>query len=168
MSDKTGIVDPWRVVEPVRGPPPVFQPKTQRINLADQDFDADMAPVKRGALDCKHGSLEVHGKQLHQMGDVLKNVIGCLFDLEHAFKDSGLDAASLAYTIGERRSAGWDDTPGAAWSTEAGFEPACELRFKKQTLDGGMLRLIRALRDLQRRPGGHAIFHKWGVRIIQR
>jgi hypothetical protein len=168
MSDKPGIVDPWRVDEPIHVPPaaPVSK-RPSRINLGD-DLDADLAPTKMGALDSKHGLIEAYGKNVLQMGDVLHHVVQCLFDLSRQFTSALFKEAAITFCIEDKRSAGWDEAPSSKWQTEVGYEPKCELRFKRQTLDGGMLRLIRALRDLQRRPGGAAILKKWGVRIIQR
>lgn len=168
-TKKRGIVDPWKVVSPLKEPPPPKAPeKGEKVNLADVDMDADIRPSQRCVFRGKHSSIEVMGKDVYSENDGLKNLVRCLYDIFTLCDDGKelLDEQNIGFQYGTHHHAlPGEEVPSAKLKTTPDYAPSSIVVFREQTIDDGLLRLVRLLRKVQRRPGstGEDILKKWGV-----
>lgn len=170
MTKKRGIIDPWRIVEPIKPEPPKPAPQG-RIDLDQIDFDKDLKARQSWVLRSKHGSIEVASKEIVTASDGLRHLVGCLFNILEQIDGPDLfEQAGIGFTLDARE---WNmpakGVPVARHATSEGT-PVATLFFLNQPNDSGMLRLIRVLLTIQRRPGfeGVDILHRWGVQPMTR
>jgi len=160
LSDKKGIVDPWRVVEPLRAPPKKAPPPPGRIAPADLDRDRDLRDSYTHNFRCAHGNIEVTSRDIETDSDALRELVGCLFALLETRTGPGLFDASIGFSLGGRV---WNRQPGKPSTGLSADEAAvyfCELTF-----DQGMLVLIRNLSQVKRQlETGPRILARWGVK----
>jgi hypothetical protein len=158
-----GIVDPWRVVEPLtRTPEPPRDPK-KKINPSEIDFDADLRVWERCLFSSKHGSIAVVGPDVTSSDAGLRALTRCLHEIS-TLKDGKalLAEARVGISFGE------GEVHHTRLQTQT--EPHATLYFVNQTFEEGMLRLVRLLNAVQRRPGaaGTDILRRWGVTPMMR
>lgn len=170
---KKGIIDPWRIVEPLHKPEPKpteLMPG-QKIGLDQIDFDADLRVTQQCAFRCRSGSILVRSKLITNANDALCNVLRCLFQLlEQKGVAAELLPLGIALQYGNRVWNTRDVSVAAKLETREGYTPPSALYFLRQTHDDGMLRLIKFLNDASRRPGpaGADILKRWGIVLMMR
>lgn len=165
---RKGIVDPWRIVEPLRKPvvPPTPLLPGQKVNLDQIDFDADLRVPQKCAIRSRSGSILVHSKQIETGNDALRDLVRCLFQLVDKKEPAAeMTRLGIAFAYGTRQWRISSMAPSARLATSDGYEPATCLHFLQQTYDDGMLHLIKFLNASSRRPGpaGADILKRWGV-----
>jgi hypothetical protein len=162
VSDKPtrrGIVDPWRVVEPLHKPaPPPAPAPNQRINLDQIDFDANIRPMQQCAIRCRSGSILMRSNRIANGNDALRDLAQCLTELS-TLKDMRTDWSNACVALGDAELA--SNARGAFITTQPGYTPATTIVFAAQTYDDGMLRLIKFLNLATRRHP--AMLKSWGV-----
>lgn len=162
---KTGVVDPWRVVEPLH--PPARKPSTKRINLSEIDFDADLTAPKTYSFSSAHGSVEVKARGADNPSAALCVLVQCLFEiLEQLDGPDIFQPLHIGFSLAEREWAVPSPVLLAeVLSTTEGYSPRACLYFVGQSYDHGMLRLIKALNVVRKRPGtaGSDILKRGGV-----
>jgi hypothetical protein len=169
---KKGIVDPWRITEPLdvtRGA--ATQAHDTRINLDQIDFDRDLRRPRSYTFRARGGSICVHSPEIGTDNDALCLLVRCLFELL-ALKHGPLrfEEVPAGFSQENRR---WcvpaPDCPSARLVTGAAYTPATELYFLRQTADEGLLRLGKLLCAFNRRGGQESeILKRWGVVPILR
>jgi hypothetical protein len=169
-----GIVDPWRVVEPLHAPgsEAANSAAPRRVNLDQIDFDRDLRVPQSCTFRSRAGSIRVHGRSIASGSDGLRELVSCLFQILDAKTGTDwFESADLGFSLSARQ---WrlppSDCPAAALRTADGYEPQTALYFRRQTYDDGMLRLIKLLQHVNRRPGdeGQQILKRWGVVPLSR
>ena len=160
-----GIVDPWRVVIPVK-PPKAPPPKSrERISLSEIDFDADLRVVEHCVFKSNHGSIMVEGVDITSQDTGLRALARCLHDISHISEGKALlDKAGIGYIVDGKAPL---DCVGLQTSEGT---PYVVIYFINQPLSHGILRLIKMLNAVQRRPGtaGADILKRWGVTPMMR
>lgn len=166
-TPRKGIVDPWRVVEPLEKPKKPLVEERRRINLAEFDFEADLRHVESCVFRSRHGAIDVRSKQVRSNNDGLRDLVRCLFQILE--EDDGpdlFDNIGVGFALEDREWAAPAAEVQAVWlHTSAGYKPSAQLWFLRQPYDSGMHRLIKLLVTVQRRPGaaGSDILKRWGV-----
>lgn len=158
-----GIVDPWRVVEPLtRTPAPPKDPE-KKIDPREIDFDADLRVWERCLFPSKHGSIGVVGPDITSSDAALRALTRCLHEIS-TLKDGKTLLANAQVGVA------FGDTEVRHTRLQTQTEPHAVLYFVNQTFEEGMLRLIRLLNIVQRRPGaaGADILRRWGVTPMMR
>lgn len=155
MTDKPkGIVDPWKRVDPLRAPPRAA--RSQRIDLQDIDFDADLAIPGQYLIKSEYASINVVHVRVQQPADALDVLADCLVD---AWTDKAIAQALLDAGIGVRGSAGMRNVPDEDTAASLLRGGACAIWFIGESVDRGMLTLVRVLRL----PGAANAIKKWGI-----
>jgi len=156
---KKGIVDPWRIVAPLRPEPEVVRPpEKQKVNPSDIDLDAELRITQYYILRSTKGSVRIDSKDITTESDAIKLLVHCFMHLvttpKHAtlFKDAG-----IGFSSHERR---WN-VPTEPASTLKTKEST--LYFAKQTFDEGMLALVGVLNRI-----GRDVLQKYGVSTLLR
>jgi hypothetical protein len=165
---KKGIVDPWRVVDPIKPPPkPAATFTKKKINLNEIDFDADLRLPETMTLSSKHGTVMIKNTRISTANDGLRDLVQCLFQILELYDGPELfDRAAVGFKLADRV---WLEPPpgvrAAAVSTAPGYMPETALWFHKTSYDSGMLQLIRLLNNVNRRTAkeGSDILKRWGV-----
>lgn len=164
---KRGIVDPWKVVAPLTPPPSKPAPTEAKKNLSEIDFDADIRPPRMCVFRGKHSSVEVKNNNVSADNDALRDLLKCLFEvLELEDGPDLFDEQHIGLRLAERSfEPPAQDTQTATLSTGPGYTPAGAVFFRNQDLDQGLLRLVRILRTVQKRPGieGERILKHYGI-----
>lgn len=166
-----GIIDPWRVSDTPAAPaaPTGNWEERRRQNLDEIDWERAIRVAGIFRFRSKHGTIEVKSRALDfQTGnDALRDLVRCLFEILE--QDDGpqlFEDAGIGFRLHRRE---WlepaADVKVARLATVEGYVPRSEIWFHKQPFDHGMLRLVRILVTVGRRPGpeGEAILAKWGV-----
>lgn len=140
---RKGILDPWRTVDSVRPPERVVTPTKERIDVAEIDFDADLAIPGRYGIRSTRVCFDIVSVHIATPMDALSVLANCIWDL-HLIKPLG--AALLAAGIGVR-------CRDRAWNAPTADAPASVLKsddvaiwFVEKPLEQGMLILARILR----------------------
>ncbi len=153
---KKGIVDPWRIVEPIKPPP-----RPNRADLGSIDFDADLRVPVTHTFRCSTGGIHISSIQMETEEDALRVLIACLFDILQTLPDG----PALLDSIGMTRDRAEWNKPGP--KTPAAYLGAEKLQiaFHKATLDLGMRTLVRVVSTVKKRPGkkGADILKKHGI-----
>lgn len=160
-----GIVDPWRVVSPLRPKEPEKKKPMHKIDPSEIDFDADLRPEERCVFASPHGSVLVLGRDITSTDIGLATLVQCLNDI-HKQSEEGralLDASGIRFSF-DREPQPW----GGLQTTSD--DPCASLYFIDQTHTEGMLRLIKVINAVQRRSGpkGADILQRWGVSATMR
>lgn len=161
---KKGIVDPWRVVTPLVTEKRKEREPLTKIDPAEIDFDADLRPHERCVFASPHGSIVITGQGISSTDAGLMALIHCLDEItDYAEGLQLLDDAGVHFTY-DHEPQEW----GGLRTSEGG--PKATLYFIDQTPTEGMLRLIKALNTVSRRPGpeGADILKRWGVSTMMR
>lgn len=169
---KKGIVDPWRVAEPFEKPKPAPLPTARRINISEVDFDADLKVAEVCYIRSPRGTIEVKNKRLTSGNDALRDLVQCLFQiLEEEDGPDLFEEINVGFKLHGRA---WlepaVDVPAASIATSSDYVPEARIWFLRQPFGDGMLRLIKLLNAVQRRPGagGEDILKKWGITPMMR
>jgi hypothetical protein len=161
---KKGIIDPWRVVAPIRQKPKVEKEKPARIDLADKDLDADLRTQERCVFASPHGSVHVVGTDITSTDAGLVHLVRCLEELRQLpGMQLKLEQAGIEIAF-DRTSQPWHGLQ------TSGDGPYAALYFVDQTAPEGMLRLIKTLNAVSRQsdPAGTHILKRWGVSTTMR
>jgi hypothetical protein len=159
---KKGIVDPWRVVVPLRSEPEVIRPpEKQKINPSDIDLDAELRITQYYILRSPQGSVRIDSKDIASENDAVKLLVHCFLHLvatpKYAvfFKEAG-----IGFSTSERQ---WNapTTPAAIVKTEDST-----LYFAKHTYAEGMLALVSVLNRINR--ADRSLLRKYGVSTLLR
>lgn len=142
---KKGIVDPWRVVAPLRPEPVAARPEKQKMNPEDIDMDADLRVTQFYVLRSKHGSIRVDSKVIATEDDALKLIVECFLAL------SATPRYAALFKEAELSSCVTDDTT---------------LRFSKHAFDEGVRTLIGVLNSIGR--DNPALLKKYGISTLLR
>lgn len=167
-TKKRGIVDPWRVTTPlVQPPPPPPRAKHEKIDISQVDRDEDLRAKRSCVIRGKHASIEVNNRNVTSEHDALRDLVQCLFEvLELEDGPNLFDEQRIGLRFGERvyELPPPGTTNHSVLATGAGGASAT-IWFHEQDLDQGLLRLVRLLRTVQRRPGieGETLLKRWGV-----
>lgn len=172
-TPKKGIVDPWRVVDPIKPVArPAAVPTKKKINLNEVDFDADLRVAETMTLSSRHGSVMLQSTHIQTANDGLRALVQCLFEILELYDGPELfDAAGIGFKLADRV---WNEPPlgvrAAAISSSAGYVPDVALWFHKTSYDSGMLQLLRLLNNVRRRSlkEGSDILKRWGVTPMMR
>ena len=177
MTDpvKKGIVDPWRIVTPLVEPKKAPRVATQtkaKIDLANIDWDADLRVPGMYIFRATGCCIKVTNKQIFTGCDALRDLVQCLFQiLELIDGPDLLEEANIGLVLHDRE---WlvpqAEVRASLLSTPVDYAPKSMLYFRMQSQDHGMLRLVRLLNRVIRRPGtaGEYIVKRWGVEPILR
>lgn len=161
QKPRRGIVDPWRIVEPLYKPaPPPPPPENKRIDLTQIDIDADLRAPQQCAIRCRSGSILIRSKKIESGNDALRELARCLKQLA---LDKANEATLRDLEISVHIGAAPETTTNARLATAEGYEPTVAICFHRQTCDDGMLRLIKFLNAVSRRPANADVLKKWGV-----
>jgi hypothetical protein len=170
VAKKKGIVDPWRVVNKLHPPPKPTPAANKRVNIEDRDIDSDLKRPSVNYLTCVHGSIEVKGDGINTQNLALVQLVGCLFKVLE--EDDGLDffeSRKISFVLDTREwSTSHKDINFSSIETTEDFWPRTAILFWGQSLDQGMLKLIRALNVIGKRPGGIDLLRKWGIKTSLR
>ena len=167
--EKKGIIDPWRIDEPFHKPAPSMTPTPEhkKINLSDIDWDADLRVAEAFIFQSRHGSIKVQNKAIASGNDALRDLVRCLFQILETMEGPDLlENAKIGMKLHTRE---WQepvsDLPVSRMRSTEAYIPEATIWFLQQTYDEGMLRLIRLLNNIRKRPGknGVEILNKWGV-----
>lgn len=168
MSEKkTGIVDPWRIVEPLKAPKPATPEPNRKIDLNEIDFDADLRSAQTCIFKSDYGSVIVTARDLETQSHGLRHLVRCLFEIL-GWPDGQrlLEAASIGLEYGPRI---WlkpsDGERASLLQTTEDFTPRSTIWFIRQTYDDGMRALIKLLNDTRKRvsPTENTILKRWGI-----
>ncbi len=155
MSDKPkGIVDPWKRVDPLRAPPRA--PRTERKDLQDIDFDADLVVPGQYLIKSEHASVNVVHVRVEEPADALDILADCVVDL---WSLKPIADALLKAGVGVRGHAGMRNVPDEETPASLLKGRDCAIWFIGETADRGMLALVRVLRL----PAAANAIKKWGI-----
>jgi hypothetical protein len=159
MTTKKGIVDPWRIVDPVRP-----APREARKDLG-QDVDADLRMARQYTFRCSGGGLHVKSRNLNTDADALAAIVACLFDLMALPNiKTLLTNERIGLRLGKRS---WnlpkEGTAGANLETDN-----ARLIFVNNTLDEGMKRLVRLFALAKKKDAETKFLQKHGVTPLLR
>ena len=155
MTDKPkGIVDPWKRVDPLRAPPRA--PRAERIDLQDIDFDADLVIPGQYLIKSEYASVNVIHVRVQQPADALDVLADCIVD---AWTDKAISQAMLGANVGVRGHGGMRNVPDEHTAASLLRGGECAIWFIGETVDRGMLALVRVLRL----PGAARAIKKWGI-----
>lgn len=159
---KKGIVDPWRVVAPLRPEPDVVRlPEKQKVNPSDIDLDAELRITQYYVLRSPKGSVRIDSKDIATENDAVKLLTHCFLHLVCTPKYAAFfKEAGIGFSTPERR---WNVPKGPA-STLTTEEST--LYFAKQAFDEGMLALVSVLNRINRDNRG--LLSKYGVSTLLR
>lgn len=156
---KTGIVDPWRLVDPVRAPPRPRPAERTQIDLDEIDHDADLAIPGQYTIRSRHACFHISSTRIEMVSDALDVLADCIAEL---YGNKTLGIALEAAGIGVRTKSG-------AWNTPSDDESASVLKsddaiiwFIRKPADQGMLSLARILRS----PIATPTLRKHGVTVM--
>lgn len=156
---RKGIVDPWRTVDSVRPPERVAAPTQERIDIAEIDFDADLAIPGRYILRSAHSCFDVISIHIATPKDALSVLANCIWDA-HIIKPLG--EALLSAGIGVRcRDRVWNQPPTDAAASTLKSDDVT-IWFVEKPFDQGMLVLARILRM----PEGAHTCKRHGVTVM--
>jgi len=161
---KKGIVDPWRVVTPLVAEKRKEREPLTKIDPAEIDFDADLRPHERCVFASPHGSVIISGQGISSTDVGLVTLVRCLNEISGYEEGRDLlDKAGVRFAF-DHEPQPW----GGLRTTDEGTKVT--LYFEDQTHTEGMLRLIKALNTISRRPGptGAGILKRWGVSTMMR
>jgi hypothetical protein len=152
-----GIIDPWRLVEPLKKKPEVPQEARKRIDPAEIDFDADLRPQTRYIFSTPHGSILITGRNIMSEDAALLKLTQCIQDISATTQGQVLLLqAGVGHTFGD---------PPLHTRLETKSKPYASIYFRNQTYEEGMLQLIKVLNTVQRHSkiNGKQILNRWGV-----
>jgi hypothetical protein len=158
---KKGIVDPWRVVAPLRPEKEEVLPTKPKINPGEVDLDAELRVTQYYILRSAYGSIRIDSKDIATENDALKLLIACFLHLvstpKHRtlFKEAGIGFETL------KRQWNVPAIPLAVVKTEES-----SLYFAKHSHERGMLALIGILNQINREDRG--LLKKYGVSTLLR
>lgn len=166
-TKKRGIVDPWKITAPLtQPPPPPRREKGDKVNLETFDRDADIRSKRTCVFRGKHASIEVNNRNISSENEALLDLVRCLFEvLELEDGPNLFDEQRIGLRLGERiYEMPLPDRAASNLATGAG-QLSATIWFHGQDIDQGLLRLVRLLRVVQRRPGieGETLLKRWGV-----
>lgn len=164
---KRGIVDPWKINEPLQVPKPKVAPAAGKKNLAEIDFDADIQPARSCVFRSAHASIEVANNKVTNENDALRDLVRCLFSVLELVDGPGLfDEHNIGFRLSDRQFDPPTTLAGSAYlMTKADYTPHAAIYFRNQSFDQGVLRLVRILRAVQKRPGieGETLLKRMGI-----
>ncbi len=134
-----GIVDPWRVAEPIRSEEQTAAASSSnaKIDLDQLDFDRDLRVPRSYTFRARAGGIAVCSKEIATDNDALRQLVRCLFDLVDA-KDGAhrLEEIRVGFSQEDRR---WlvpaSNCPAAMLQTSEGYVPATALYFVGQSYE---------------------------------
>lgn len=162
---KRGIVDPWRVVSPLRPEKEEVLPAKPKIDPGDVDLDAELRVTQYYILRSAHGSIRIDSKDIVTECDAIKLLVLCFLHLVTTpkfallFKEAGIGFSTL------KREWNMPLTPPP---------PPCSFRvtdeatlyFTRHSHEKGMLALIGVLNQINREDRG--LLKKYGVSTLLR
>jgi len=148
-----GIVDPWRLVTPLKPKQEIPQEAKKRIDPAEIDFDADLRLQARYIFASPHGSIMVTGCNIPSEDAALRALTRCIqtISLTKQGRDLLLQAG-IGHTFG-------DPPPYTRLETKS--EPYASIYFINQSYTEGMLQLIKVLNTVRRHLNIN--LNHWGV-----
>lgn len=156
---RKGIVDPWRTVDTVRPPVRVVTSSKERIDVAEIDFDADLAVPGRFVIRSTHACFDVLSVHVRTPKDALSVLANCIWDVRLI---KPLGAELLATDIGVRcRDRTWNE-PLVNVAASVLKSDDVTIWFVEKPFDQGMLALARILR----KPEGMPICKRHGVTVM--
>lgn len=142
MSKRTGIIDPWRKVEPLR--PEKAAARVGKKDIDDIDHDADLAVPGRYVIRGNAASFEVVSTRIDTPKDALDVLAECIAEL---WRNKYVGVALQNADIGVR-------TKDHTYNAPDGDTPASTLKsdhstvwFCNEPLDKGMVKLARIMRS---------------------
>lgn len=157
MTSKKGIVDPWRVVDPIKAPP-----RPAGVDLNQVDMDEDLRVPLHHTFRCAAGGIQVKSVRMETEEDALRILIVCLFEIQMSPNGRGrLEKAGIGFTLESRE---WNMPGPTTPSSYLGSGRIC-VAFHKQPFEQGMRSLIRVIGITKRLPGriGVGILKKHGI-----
>lgn len=161
---KKGIVDPWRVVSPLRPEKEEILPAKPKVDPGDVDLDAELRVTQYYIFRTTHGSIRIDSKDIATENDALKLLVACFFHLTTApkyrnlFKSEGIGFATA------NRS--WNVPTTTASSFSFWKTDDATLYFAKYSHEKGMIALIGVLNQINREDRG--LLKKYGVSTLLR
>lgn len=158
---KRGIVDPWRVVTPLRPEKEEILPAKPKIDPGEVDLDAELRITQYYILRSSYGSVRIDSKDIATENDALKLLVACFHHLVVTSKYRDLfKAAGIGFETLQRK---WNvpSAPQAVIKTEE-----AALYFAKHSHEKGMLALIGVLNQINREDRG--LLKKYGVSTLLR
>lgn len=166
---KKGIVDPWRVVEPLERPVRPPAPKQKKISLNEIDWDADIRDTRSYVFRSRQASVSIFSKVIQTPSDALYELVNCLFSvLEMKDGPDLVEAAEIGFSIDDREWNLSNASQATQHSTPEGYPFRVRLRFLNQDHDAGMLRLVRLLNAVAQRPEGASLLKQQGITPMTR
>lgn len=163
-NKKKGTMDPWRRVEPLR--PPVCtteqRDRSDRIDLEDLDFDADLVIPGSYVIRSKYASFAVTSVQIEAPKDALEALARCIVDVQ-AHKGSEVNVALRDANIGAmcRTGVGWN-IPGENITASTIKADKTTIWFVEHSLNEG----LRLLAQILRMPDAADSCKKYGVVVM--
>lgn len=140
-----GIVDPWRVVSPLRPEPEKPKRPAQKIDPSQIDLDAELRITQYYVLSSNKGSLRIDSKDITSETDAVNRIISALLHISQSKRfGARLKEAGVGLEIEGKK---WNvpATVGAHIKTDSSV-----LYFANVPYDQGMLALVRALNQINR------------------
>jgi hypothetical protein len=154
------LKDPWRITpadDKKRAAAPA-RDKSKKINIEENDFDADIRPKRTCPIRFKRCTFEVRSSEIQNQADALRILTECVTALRSVGLGPALDQEGIGAGPAASRPAGassFADTNHAVW-------------FKGRTLDDGTLALAKILFLASDHPQAGAVLRKYGVRAMLR
>jgi hypothetical protein len=158
---KKGIVDPWRIVDPIKPPP------RQAVDLAHVDMDDDLRVPLQHTFRCRTGGIQVKSTRMETEEDALRVLLACLFEiLESPNGPPRFESSGIGFTLESRE---WNMPGPKVPSSYLGSGRVC-IAFHRQTFEQGMRSLVRVIGITKRLLGrmGINILKKHGISPILR
>jgi hypothetical protein len=156
-----GIVDPWRVVSPLRPEPEKPQRPAQKIDPSQIDLDAELRITQYYVLSSRQGSVRIDSKDITTETDAVNRIISALMHISRT-KPYGqrLQEAGVGLEIEGKK---WNvpTSVGAHVKTDTSV-----LYFADVPYDQGMLALIKALNLINREDRN--FLKKYGLSTLMR
>lgn len=156
-----GIVDPWRVVSPLRPEPEKPQRPAKKINPDQIDLDAELRITQYYVLSSGQGSVRIDSKDITSETDAVNRIISALLHIGQTTPHGRrLREAGVGIEIEGKK---WNvpTIVGAHIKTDSSV-----LYFANMPYDQGMLALIKALNQINREDRN--FLKKYGLSTLMR
>lgn len=155
-----GIVDPWRIVPPIKKEEPKKTPTQQKRQLGDENPDDDLKQHKPYELRGARGSLKISHEYkdapLDAILNALDEIIGSLEEGPRMVRK-----AHIGFKLYEREFNVPEGQKAATWNSRHGH-----VFFIEQDHDQGLLQIINLFLTMNYKKPGFLQKHK--IEVIQR
>jgi hypothetical protein len=147
MSERRGIVDPWRQVEPLH-PARRERPEGKK-DLEDIDLDADLSIPGKYVLRTRSVAFDVVSTRIESPKDALDVIADCIVAM---WQIKGMGKALMALGVGVRTRRSMYNAPSGETEASKLESTNSVIWFIDVGLDEGMASLGRLMRSLDAQP----------------